>query len=193
LKDNYLLTGMKKFLLIISVIILSFSLLSAQKPSFKKRQNVINIGMGMGTNLYSGVYYNSVFPPVCASFETGIREHILERGVLGIGAFASYSSYRFRFSNNGWKTNDFIIGARGNFHYPFIEKLDTYTGLMAGYGILSYTFFGDYTAEDYTGRSNGLRWSWFLGARYYYMEDMAFFAEIGYGICYLNAGISFRF
>ena len=64
---------------------------------------------------------------------------------------------------------------------------------MAGYGIMSNEFFGSYTEEDYTGSSNGFRWAWFVGARYYFVESMAAFAEIGYGVSYLNAGIASRF
>ena len=184
---------MKRSIITLTAVFIYLSLTSAQKPSFSMGEKVFNIGMGVGTNLYSGTYYNPVLPPICASLEVAVKDHILERGVLGVGGFGSFSTYRFKFSNNGWKSSDVIIGARGNFHYPFVDKLDTYSGLMLGYGIINYEFFGDYTEDDYTGRSSGLRWSWFLGARYYFREDMAFFAELGYGVSYLNAGIAFRF
>ena len=32
-------------------------------------------------------------------------------------------------------TQIFIIGVRGSFHYPLVDKLDTYTGLALGYDI----------------------------------------------------------
>ncbi len=184
---------MKRSIITLTVVFIFLSLTSAQKPSFSMGEKVFNIGMGIGTNLYSGTYYNPVLPPICASLEVAVKDHILERGVLGVGVFGSFSTYRFKFLNNGWKTSDVIIGARGNFHYTLIDKFDTYSGLMLGYGIINYEFFGNFTEEDYTGGSNGLRWSWFLGARYYFREDLAFFAELGYGISYLNAGIAFRF
>ena len=92
-----------------------------------------------------------MLPPFSASIETGIKDHILEKGVLAAGVFGAFSSYKFRYSNNGWKTSEVIIGARGSFHYPFVDKLDTYTGLMAGYGIITNEFFGTYTEDDYTG------------------------------------------
>jgi len=181
--------------IIATIIILSLPLLqlAGQKPSFSKGDKAFNLGIGIGSNLFSGTYYNPMLPPFSASLEAGIKDHILEKGVLAAGAFGAFSSYKFRYSNNGWETSEVIIGARGSFHYPFVDKLDTYTGLMAGYGIISNKFFGTYTEDDYTGSSNGFRWAWFAGARYYFMESTAAFAEIGYGVSYLNAGIAFRF
>jgi len=29
------------------------------------------------------------------------------------------------------------LGAKGNFHYPLVEKLDTYTGILLGYNVVS--------------------------------------------------------
>ncbi len=187
------MTEMKKLIVILATGFIFLYPANAREPSFSMGNRVFNIGMGVGTNLYSGTYYSSILPPISASLEVAVKDHILERGILGVGGFGSFSTYRFKFSNNGWKTSDVIIGARGSFHYPFVDNLDTYSGLMLGYGIINYEFFGNYTEEDYTGGSSGLRWSWFLGARYYFREDMAFFAELGYGVSYLNAGIAFRF
>ncbi|MDX9726679.1 MAG: hypothetical protein RBT38_09870 [Bacteroidales bacterium] len=184
---------MKKTIAAIIIFSLSLLHLAGQKPSFSKGDKAFNLGTGIGSNLFSGTYYIPILPPFSVSIETGIKDHILEKGVLGVGAFGAFSSYKFRYSNNGWKTSEVIIGGRGSFHYPFVDDLDTYTGIMAGYGIMSNEFFGSYTEEDYTGSSNGFRWAWFVGARYYFVESMAAFAEIGYGVSYLNAGIAFRF
>lgn len=184
---------MKKTIAAIIILFLPLMHLTGQKPSFSKGDKAFNLGIGVGSNLFSGTYYIPMLPPFSASIETGIKDHILEKGVLAAGVFGAFSSYKFRYSNNGWKTSEVIIGARGSFHYPFVDKLDTYTGLMAGYGIITNEFFGTYTEDDYTGSPDGFRWAWFAGARYYFLETVAAFAEIGYGVSYLNAGIAFRF
>ncbi len=134
-----------------------------------------------------------MLPPVSVSFEVGVADHILEKGVIGAGGYLQAlhinTSIQIR---DGIHTN-IIIGARGNFHYPLVEKLDTYTGLLLGYGIKSIEYFGGYTDEDYTGSSSGIQWAWFIGGSYYFRENLAVMAELGYGITYLNIGIALKF
>ena len=45
---------------------------------------------------------------------------------------------KYEYSGWGWKYSNIIIGARGNFHYPLMNKLDTYTGLLLGYNVSSF-------------------------------------------------------
>ncbi|OFY60339.1 MAG: hypothetical protein A2V46_00370 [Bacteroidetes bacterium RBG_19FT_COMBO_42_7] len=184
---------MKKLLISLFAACFAVAQLPAQEPAFVKGNKVINLGVGLGSNLYRESYYNSTIPPVSASFEIGVKDHILERGVIGAGGYLAGSSYKYEFSRKGWKTTNFIVGIRGNFHYPLVDKLDTYSGLMLGYGILSVEYFGGYDDDDYTGSSSGLQWAWFLGGRYYLRESFAAMLELGYGISYLNLGVSFKF
>jgi hypothetical protein len=64
---------------------------------------------------------------------------------------------------------------------------------MLGYGILNIKYFGGYGIDDYTGSSSGIQWAWFIGGRYYFIENLALMAELGYGVAYLNVGIAFKF
>jgi hypothetical protein len=184
---------MKKLLMSLAAIYLAVTQLIAQEPAIIKGNKVINLGFGIGSNLYRETYYHTMVPPVSASFEVGVANHILEKGEIGVGGYLAASMYKYEFSNKGWKTSEFLIGARGNFHYPLVSKLDTYSGLMLGYGILSTEYFGGYGDENYTGSSNGLRWAWFLGARYYFIESFAAMLELGYGVAYLNIGLAYKF
>ena len=97
-------------------------------------------------------------------------------------------------SSYGYKYSYLMIGARGAFHYQFVEKLDTYTGLMLGYNVVGSKFFGDdtgsYTPE--ASSTSGIGYSAFVGARYHFSDKFAAFAEIGYGISALELGISIR-
>lgn len=184
---------MKKLLLFCTAVYLTVTQIVAQEPVFVKGNKVVNLGFGIGSNLYMETFYHSMIPPISASFEVGVADHILEKGVIGAGGYLAGTTYKYEFSNKGWKTSNFIIGARGNFHYPLVDKLDTYTGLMLGYGILGVKYFGGYTDDDYTGSYSGIQWAWFLGGRYYFMEKMAVMAELGYGVAYLNVGIAIKF
>jgi len=184
---------MKRVLLLSAVVYLAVAQIIAQEPTFGKENKVVNLGLGIGSNLYTETYYRTLVPPVSASIEVGVADHILEKGVIGVGGYLAGTSYKYQYSNKGWKTTNIIIGARGNFHYPLVDKLDTYTGLMIGNGIKVIEYFGGYTDDDYTGSSSGVQWAWFIGGRYYFRENLGVMAELGYGVTYLNIGISLRF
>ena len=183
---------MKKILLLFVITLFSLSQLVAQDAVFVKGDKGLNLGIGLGNTLYSGSYYKSQVPPVSASLEVAILDGILDKGVLGVGGYLGYSSSKYEISGWGWKYSNIIIGPRGNFHYPLINKLDTYTGLMLGYNIVSSKEFGSTTGYDYTASSGGIVWAWFVGARYYFKEKFGLFAELGYGIAYLNLGVTLK-
>lgn len=185
---------MKKILLLLVVVAFSLTQLVAQEPTFEKGDKVLNLGIGLGSTLYSGSYYKSQIPPISASLEFGIVDNVLEKGVIGVGPYLGYSSYKYEYSSWGWKYTNLIIGARGNFHYPLLDKLDTYTGLLLGYNIASSKEFGNITPGwDYSYSAGGVAWSWFVGGRYYFSESFAVMAELGYGIAYLNLGVALKF
>jgi hypothetical protein len=185
---------MKKLLLMFVVACFALTQLIAQEPTFVKGDKALNIGIGLGSTLYSGTYYKSQIPPISASLEFGVVDNVLEKGVVGVGPYIGYSSYKYEYSGWGWKYTNIIIGARGNFHYPLVNKLDTYTGLLLGYNVASSKEFGNAVPGwDYSYSAGGIAWSWFVGGRYYFKETFAVMAELGYGIAYLNLGIALKF
>jgi hypothetical protein len=184
---------MKKLLLLFVIGCFTLTQLVAQESTYNKGDKVLNIGIGFGTTLYSGTYYKSQIPPISGSLEFGVADNILEKGVIGVGPYVGYSSYKYEYSGWGWKYSNIIVGARGNFHYPLINKLDTYTGLLLGYNISSSKEFGTYSGYDYKASSGGVVWSWFIGGRYYFSDNFAAMLELGYGVAYLNLGIALKF
>jgi len=184
---------MKKLLLLLVVACFTLTQLVAQEPTFVKGDKVLNVGIGFGTTLYSGSYYKSQIPPISASLEFGVADNILEKGVIGVGPYVGYSSYKYEYAGWGWKYSNIIIGARGNFHYPLVNKLDTYTGLLLGYNVSSSKEFGTSTGYDYHASSGGVVWAWFIGGRYYFSDNFAAMLELGYGVAYLNLGIALKF
>src|SRR4030042_6386010 len=185
---------MKKISALLFVAFFALVQLAAQEPTFVKGDKALNLGIGLGSTLYSGTYYKSQIPPVSASLEFGIVDNILEKGVIGVGPYLGYSSFKYEYSGWGWKYSNIIVGVRGIFHYPLVDKLDTYTGLLLGYSIASSKEFGNIVPGwDYSYSAGGVAWSWFVGGRYYFKETFAVMAELGYGIAYLTLGVALKF
>ncbi|MCB8999431.1 MAG: hypothetical protein H6540_05095 [Bacteroidales bacterium] len=182
---------MKKIIVFLLVCALSVPFLSAQESMFGVGDKVVNLGIGLGSTLYSGTYYKSSVPPVSFSFEKGIKDGVLDKGVIGVGAYLGYSAYKWEYLGYGWKYSNLIIGARGSFHYPLVDKLDTYAGVLLGYNIATSKEFGTTIGVDpYSG--GGLVLSGYIGGRYYFNDKFAAMAELGYGISYLNLGLAIK-
>lgn len=182
----------KSFLFILLAVFFAFSS-KAQNTTFNEGDKVLNLGLGFGSALYSGSYYKSKIPPVSASFEVGVKDELFdENSSLGVGGYFGYTGAKWEYSGYGWDYTSVIIGARGALHYQFIEKLDTYTGLMLGYNVVSSKSHGTVgTVTNSVG--SGLTYSWILGGRYYFNESIAGLLELGYGVSYLNIGVALKF
>jgi len=172
------------------ILLVAFS--KAQDNYFSVGDKVVNIGLGLGSALYTGSYYKSSIPPISVSFEKGIKDNVLEKGVIGVGGYLGYSAYKWEYMDYGWKYSNIIVGARGNFHYPLLDKLDTYIGLLIGYNIVTTKEFGDNLGYDYSAKSGGVIWSGYVGGRYYFSEKFAGLVELGSGISYLTIGVGIK-
>ncbi len=164
------------------------------QPMFNQGDVVINLGLGLGTVLYTGRAFSQRVPPLSLSLEYGYMEDfIAEDLTLGLGGYLGFASAKWesRYANWGWDYTYIILGGRAGLHYPIVENFDTYAGVMLGFNVVSSSSFG--TVD--TGRSaagSGLVFSLYAGGRYYLSEQFAFMAEIGYGIAYLNLGIAYK-
>jgi hypothetical protein len=184
---------MKKLLTISAILFFSISALQAQESMFNLGDKVISAGIGFGSTLYTGSYYTHGVPPISLSYEQAIKDEVLEKGVIGVGGWLGYTSYKYDYLGWGYKYSDFIIGALGAFHYPLVDKLDTYVGVGLGYNIVSAKEFGTLSGEwDYNVSSGGVVFAGMVGARYYFADKFAVFAQAGYGISYFTVGVSIR-
>jgi hypothetical protein len=182
---------MKKSLFAIAIAMM-FSL-SSFAQEFEEGDKVLNLGIGFGSTLYAGSLYSTSLPPVSASFEVGIKDGVLDEGSIGVGGYVGFSRYKYEYLNWGYNYTNFILGARGVFHYPFMDKLDTYGGLMLGFRVVSSKEFGDAVfGYNYSASSGGLVSSVFVGGRYYFSDNLAAMLELGYGISYINLGIALK-
>lgn len=172
----------------------AFTQLNAQV--YQKGQQDLHLGIGLGTTLY-GSGYRSLIPPINVSYEKGITDNI------GVGAYLGYASARYNYDglNNldyHWRYTNIIIGGRGAYHYDLFKepRLDTYAGLMIGFNVSKASFHSDNSAlneDDFTAPSTGgITWSGFLGARYQFKETLGAYAELGYGVSWLNLGLRLK-
>jgi hypothetical protein len=179
---------MKKIIGILSLaILINFN---ATSQSFEIGDNVLGIGIGIGGNYgYSSL---SGSPSIGLYYENGVTE-IGTVGILGIGGYLGYKSYKDEYSYFGYS-------AKGAFHYTGldVEKFDPYAGLMLGYNIASSTIketgtTSIYSNSNYNDASGSVNFSGFVGARYFLTNNVAAYAELGFGVSNLTVGAAFKF
>lgn len=188
---------MKKLILLFVLVAFSVTQLVAQKSTFEKGDKVLNLGLGLGSTLgyagYGGLFgYKTTVPPLSAAFEVCIVDKIAKKGSVGVGGFIGYSSAKSTYSSGGWKYSDLIFGVRGAFHWPLVDKLDTYAGVSIGYDIRGDKPWGTATGESSITGSHLLSEE-FVGARYYFTDNFAVMGELGYGIAVLKIGVALKF
>jgi hypothetical protein len=179
-----------KLLLFFLLLVFGLMNVNAQTSTFIAGDKVLNLGVGFG-NYNSG--YNVVVPPVSVSFEVGLKGNFLDKGVIGLGGYLAYASYKEAdyTAENYWTNNKTVIEIRGTLHYPLVEKLDTYGGLMLGYQNDNWKWHGSGTQDKTNG--TGLALALLIGGRYYFTDRIAAMAEIGLAISILNIGVAIKF
>ncbi len=183
---------MKKLLVTLSFV-LCVSVVTFAQNTFNQGDKVINLGIGFGSTLYTGSYYTNKTPPISGSFEIGVKDKLFDdKSSLGIGGYLGYTGAKWEHSGYGWKYTNIILGGRGALHYQLIDKLDTYTGLIIGYNMVSSSTIGSGASGGTSALTSGIRISGFLGGRYYFTDNVAGLLELGYGVSYLNLGIAFK-
>lgn len=186
---------MKHFLLLPAALILMTATVQAQE-TFSKGDQLISGQIGIGSGL-----------AVSATYENCVKSGLFttEKGSIGVGGYVGYLHYSDNYSTGGsyygdtyktdWNYNNIILGVRGNLHYEFIDRLDSYVGLMLGYEIVNSSSSVKGGGESISGDfdTSGFAFSLHLGTRYYFTDNFAAGIEIGYGVAYANVGVAYKF
>ncbi|WP_439490583.1 hypothetical protein [Algoriphagus sp.] len=178
---NYLVV----FLLVIAVPFVSFG------QEFQQGSKVVSVGLGLGSAVGSGFSYSSQVPAISAQYEQGIWD-VGGPGVISLGGYIGYKGYRYNYgSGYQSKWNYTLLGVRSAYHFNGhdVDKLDIYGGLMLGYYIVNYS---DNSGSSINNYGNNLGLSLYVGGRYYFSDNIGGFAELGYGVSYLNLGVAFK-
>jgi len=166
-------------------------MVNAQNPTFQKGDKILNLGIGLGG--YSPSGYKVTTPSASATYEVGIKDKVLDKGSFGIGGYLGYSNYKQYgtfYENNYWTVNRILIGARGVFHYPLVDKFDMYGGLTLGIALRSWKWNGSGNESSHTSRTP-VGSDVFVGGRYYFSDKFAVMGELALS-AYLTLGISLK-
>lgn len=169
------------------VLITTFS----YAQQFQKGTTVVNAGIGLGTAL-GGL--GKARPAISLSLDRGVWP-VGGPGVISLGGYLGNTGYKYSSGGYTAKWNYFIVGARGAYHYngfSSVPKLDVYGGAMLGYNIVNYSSDGNDVDISNSYRS-GIGFSGFLGGRWFFTERIGAYAELGYGVSVLNAGLAIKF
>jgi hypothetical protein len=191
---------MKKIFITLLAFCFTFNMAFAQETTntFAKGDNVLGIGFGIG-GVYGFSKYSSQSPVFGLQYDRGIIE-LGMGGVIGVGGFIGYKSivHKYSYYNGDYKDkwSIVVIGARGTFHYDLfkVDKLDTYAGTMIAFHAVSHKHdYPDNAFDVSSSHSSAAYASLFAGAKYYFAPSVAGYAEVGYGVSWLTAGIAFKF
>lgn len=184
-----------------------------QEHCFDEKTHIINLGIGFGGfNYYrslrgSGYVYRSS-PAFSATYEQAWPKK-LGPGFLGVGAYFGFKHSQSRYEDyyylgdkyyyeHNW--NYYMAAARGVYHWDVLnsKKAEVYAGVLIGFRITTYSYktnSADPYINSYKRNDKGFFpvYSLFAGARWYFVPKIALFAEAGYGISYINGGLSFKF
>ena|ERR1700743_631920 len=191
---------MKKSVLF-GIVLFMISVISAgtvKAQTYEVGTNVVSFGLGLGSSI-AGYTYGSQTPGISLQYERGLWE--AGPGVISLGGYLGYKGYKYSAfagpDSYTEKWNYTILGVRGAYHFTGldVDHLDVYGGLMLAYDALNYS----YTSNNGNGFANSgsygsdLGLTAFVGAKYYFAGDLGAFAELGYGVAFLNLGISYKF
>ena len=185
---------MKKFLFTIAfaAVIHSFGMAQSSSSVFNNGDNLLNIGIGVGSPFFGSGYSASIPVNPTITYEKGVTD------AISVGATFSYASSKYTYSDftsdYTLKESAIYIGARGSYHFNQLinldNNLDLYGGASLGYVIVSVSDNQGDSAAAASAAGFGL----FAGAKYFFAPTTGIYAELGYeSLSYLNIGITFKF
>jgi hypothetical protein len=152
---------------------------------FEKGDKLLNLGIGLNSYYGGGV-------PIGAAFEYGITDEI------SIGAQIDFSRWSYGYGGYKWSYTFVPVAVRGSYHFGKLinlptDKLDLYGGAALGYYISKYKDNTGYTGYYDNVYGNKALFGIYAGGRYYFKDNIAGFAEVGYGVSTLKVGVTFKF
>jgi len=176
-------------------ILLSITQVADAQSVFNKGENTIQVGFGLGASFASG---SLNIPPLQVRYERAVTDRLSVGGILGYSSSTyKYDDYDVNYNTGAMISKKssidysyLLVGLRGNYHFETEEsKFDPYLGLTLGYNNVSV---GESTYNIEVKSSAAILGAQF-GSNYYFSERLGAWAEVGYGLGYLNLGITFKF
>ena len=188
-----------------------FLLAWISQAQISQGNSLINVHIGFGLTskisttdgLGISIKQKTIIPPVGLSYEYAVQDNIT------VGAFGAYSTQQlimkstdpYDSSNDFTMTTDLkytFFGGLANYHFNFIDNknFDVYAGVLLGY----LSFSGDVsTSGDSSFPTNllstdisGMVFGGQFGTRYFFSNNLAAHLILGYGVSYVNLGITYK-
>lgn len=192
---------MYRILLSVTIIILSFSAAQAQFTKIKKGDIDVAAGIGL-VPTFAADRGKTIVPPASLRVDYRVAKQ------FSLGAYAAFSSTESNVLTqpNGtverFETDYTIVGIRAAAHGNPRDNWDIYGGFLIGYNMPSVTHYLITPAGEVKNTEgqptfvrpakNQVTYSGFVGATYYFKKNIGAFAELGYGISLLNAGLQIK-
>lgn len=179
------------------VVIVFLCAVSARAQSYQAGDNLLNVGIGLGSNYISGDN-SMIIPPLVASYEFGVHD------AISVGPYINFLTQGHTQSHGGYDTPDGYVdepldvrhrstdirfGARGSYHFGellgTVDQFDPYATLGLGFHHWRSRGRAQDTPSDYNDNyeytDNGLNyveWGISIGARYWF-SNLGAWMEIG--------------
>lgn len=161
--------------------------------AFHKGTKFLQIGFGLGGGYYASGLKTSI-PAIQARYEFSVTDKISAGVVLGYSSakqdFPDYDFDEEMMTTSSISYNYLLAGVRGNYHFSTTDKFDPYVGATLGYNAVSVSEDDD---DEITGADGKVLLGAQVGANYYFSKKIGAWADVGYGLGYVNLGIVFKF
>jgi hypothetical protein len=186
-----------KLLCMLVFVSLAVAGLSAQVgwKEYPEAYGAGDIAVQAGIGLGYPVVGDTKVPPIGIAVDVAVPVSDIP---LSFGGYVGYTSsseeYSFYGSDWGYDYSYYIFGARVAYHPNFnIDKLDAYTGILLGYAGASVKETGTAATGYSSASAGGLVTGAYVGGRYFFLPNVAGYAELGWAIGYLNLGLAVKF
>jgi opacity protein-like surface antigen len=189
---------MKKLMLMFAIVMMIGVAGNAQV--FEKGSQAINLDIGFGNVYYFNAAYSGFLPSFSGSYEYGIVEIPMGAELTGVISAGGYLGMSIsKYGKDYWANDDYylttniLFGARGNYHFIFHDKFDPYAGILLGVNIESEKWKGNSPDPNDNFAKTSPALGLYAGARWFFTDNFAVNAELGYLISVLNVGVTFKF
>ncbi len=174
---------MKKIFAIVAAL---FVAVSAQAQYLDEGEEIASFGIGLGSR-YEGV-------PLTLEYEYGIKT-LDDNSSIGVGGLLSYSGKKTaEIFGNKWYSRNFTIGVNGTYHNSFdlVDNLDLFATVGLGYTIGKAVYKPSIGSKSKFS-DNEFFFGVNVGARYFFNENLAAYAKVGYSMAIFELGVSYKF
>jgi hypothetical protein len=189
---------MKKLFLLTTIIFLIG--VAGYSQVFEKKSQAINIDVGFGNvNYVFDSYYSGFLPSISASYEYGIVRVPMGskmNGILSIGGYLAGSMSYYGpegYDPKEWRRTNIVIAARANYHFVFHDRFDPYAGVAIGVNLAGQKYIGDNNDQEVEHPGGKPFAGAYAGARWFFTDNFAVNAEVGWLISIVNVGVTFKF